>query len=97
MLGAWSIKKIQVSWPEKSILAKNTLKNTKIMCLKSNIRCLEFRFHSQINGYFAEFNWLSSSIIFINMVFVLLIEVEATINVLFTCQFLHFYCFSKSY
>ena len=30
------------------------------------------------------------------MAFVLLIEVEATINVLFSCHFLHFYCFSKS-
>ena len=28
---------------------------------------------------------------------VLLIEVEATINVLFSCHFLDFYCFSKSH
>ena len=30
------------------------------------------------------------------MAFVLLIEVEATINVPFSCHFLDFYCFSKS-
>ena len=35
---------IQVSWPEKSILAENTLENTKKMCLKSNIKCLELNF-----------------------------------------------------
>ena len=29
--------------------------------------------------------------------FVLLIEVEATINVPFSCHFLDFYCFSKSH
>ena len=34
--------------------------------------------------------------IFINIVFALLIKVVATICVPFTCQFLHFYCFSKS-
>ena len=31
------------------------------------------------------------------MAFVLLIEVEATINVPFSCHFLDFYCFSKSH
>ena len=31
------------------------------------------------------------------MTFVLLVEVDATINVLFSCHFLHFYCFSKSH
>ena len=35
----------------------------------------------------AEFNLLFSSIIFIIVAFVLLIEVEATINVPFSCHF----------
>ena len=38
-----------------------------------------------------------SSIIFVIVAFVLLIEVEATINVPFSCHFLDFYCFSKSH
>ena len=37
-----------------------------------------------------------SSIIFIIVAFVLLIEVEATINVPFSCHFLDFYSFFKS-
>ena len=45
----------------------------------------------------AEFNSLFSSIIFIIVAFVLLIEVDETINVPFSCHFLDFYCFSKSH
>ena len=40
---------------------------------------------------------LCCSIIFIILAFVLLIEVEAAINVPFSCHFLDFYCFSKSH
>ena len=40
---------------------------------------------------------LTCSIIFIIVAFVLLIKVEATINVPFSCHFLDFHCFSKSH
>ena len=58
---------------------------------------LRIKISLKLNVHCAEFNSLFSSIIFIIVAFVLLIEVEATINVPFSCHFLDFYCFSKSH
>ena len=58
---------------------------------------LRVKISLKLNVHCAEFNSLFNSIIFIFVAFVLLIEVEATINVPFSCHFLDFYCFSKSH